>query len=121
MVSIKFKHFLFFGLGGPIVNTLVWFVLRLLDQGTLLGGDAEEELSKWENGTKSFLCLFVEDRKVDVYVMQVYQLLLLNQLEKQHIVGTNASHPGLQHLFPHMGDPGRPLFVGRIQSILSRL
>ena len=72
LVSIKFKHFLFFGLGGPIVNTLVWFVLRLLDQGTLLDGDPEEELSKWENGTKSFLCLFVEDRKVDVYVMQVY-------------------------------------------------
>ena len=69
-MSIKFKHFLVFGLGGPIVNTLVWFFLRLHDQGKL-GGDTEEVLSKWENGTKSFLCLFVEDRKVDVFVMQV--------------------------------------------------
>ena len=77
LVSIKFKHFLLFGLGGPIVNTLVWFVLRLHDQGTL-GGDTEEVLSKWENGTKSFLCLFVEDRKVDVFVMQV---MLVNPLD----------------------------------------
>ena len=89
-MSIKFKHFLFFGLGGPIVNTLVWFVLRLHDQGTLLAGDTEEVqvagaggtlagdteevLSKWQNGTKSLLCLFVEERNVDIYVMQVYQL-----------------------------------------------
>ena len=27
--------------------------------------------TKWENGTRSSLCLFFEDRSVDVYVMQV--------------------------------------------------
>jgi len=75
-VSIKFKHFMVFGLGGPILNTLVWFFLRLHDQGKL-GGDTEEVLTKWENGTKSFLCLFVEDRKVDVFVMQVPMLVIL--------------------------------------------
>ena len=68
------------------MNTLVWFVLRLHDQGTL-GGDTEEVLSKWENGTKSFLCLFVEDRKVDVYVMQV---MLVNPLDSIEWVAVSA-------------------------------
>ena len=90
---IKYKHFLFFGLGGPIVNTLVWFALRLQDQSANLGGDsngtqpyfAEEEprgdinehghndtsFSKWEDTEKPLVCLFVEDKQMDVWVMQV--------------------------------------------------
>ena len=78
-MSIKYKHFLFFGIGGPIVNTLVWFILRLDDQG-ILGSDGEEILS---NGTKSPLCLFVEERNLDIYVMQVLILhhnILTNSL-----------------------------------------
>ena len=88
-MSIKYKHFLFFGIGGPIVNTLVWFILRLDDQG-ILGSDGEEILS---NGTKSPLCLFVEERNLDIYVMQVFILhhnmltysLILHQGMKKHI------------------------------------
>ena len=47
---LKFKYFLFFGLGGPIVNILVWFGLRHHDHGrdTLalpwLAGDIEETI-----------------------------------------------------------------------------
>ena len=84
---------LFFGLGGPIVNTLVWFALRLQDQAANLEGDsndtqpyfAEEEprgdikehghndtsFSKWEDTDKPLVCLFVEDKQMDVWVMQV--------------------------------------------------
>ena len=88
-MSIKYKHFLFFGIGGPIVNTLVWFILRLDDQG-ILGSDGEEILS---NGTKSPLCLFVEERNLDIYVMQVLILhfniltnsLILHQCMKKYI------------------------------------
>ena len=72
LVSIKYKHFLLFGIGGPILNTLIWFFLRLDDQEPLLDVDQEEMMgTKWENGTRSTLCLFFEDRSVDVYVMQV--------------------------------------------------
>ena len=89
---IKYKHFLFFGLGGPIANTLVWFALRVQDQFANLRGDsndtqayfAGEELrgdlkehndssgfSKWEDAEKRLVCLFVEDKQMDVWVMQV--------------------------------------------------
>ena len=89
---IKYKHFLFFGLGGPIANTLVWFALRVQDQFRNLRGDsndtqayfAGEELrgdlkehndssgfSKWEDAEKRLVCLFVEDKQMDVWVMQV--------------------------------------------------
>ena len=90
---IKYKHFLFFGLGGPIANTLVWFALRVQDQFANLRGDSNdtqayfEELrgdlkehyghndtshfSKWEDTEKPLVCLFVEDKQMDVWVMQV--------------------------------------------------
>ena len=93
------------------MNTLVWFILRLDDQG-ILGSDGEEILS---NGTKSPLCLFVEERNLDIYVMQVFILhhniltnsLILHQGMNKHVAGADARHSGLQHLLPHLGDPGR--------------
>ena len=74
LVSIKYKHFLLFGLGGPIINTLVWFTLRVQDESHF-----EEEhhsrnndtFSKWEETDKPLVCLFVEDKPMDVWVMQV--------------------------------------------------
>ena len=90
---IKYKHFLFFGLGGPIANTLVWFALRVQDQFANLQGDSNntqpyyaEELqgdlkehghndtsgfSNWQDSDKPLVCLFVEDKQMDVWVMQV--------------------------------------------------
>ena len=32
LVSIKYKHFLIFGLGVPLANTLLWLILRLYQQ-----------------------------------------------------------------------------------------
>ena len=32
LVTIKFKHFLLFGLGVPLANTLLWLILRLCQQ-----------------------------------------------------------------------------------------
>ena len=106
MTWIKYKHFLFFGLGGPLVNTLVWFALRLQDQSANLGGgdsndtqayfakEEEEHLyrgdikehghnndtssggfSKWEDRDKPLVCLFVEDKQMDVWVMQVVNII----------------------------------------------
>ena len=102
---IKYKHFLFFGLGGPIANTLVWFALRVEDQfSNLQGGDSNETqpyaaveqlqgdlkghahndtsgfsshndtsgFSNWDQrDDKPLVCLFVEDKQMDVWVMQV--------------------------------------------------
>jgi len=96
---IKYKHFLFFGLGGPIANTLVWFALRVQDQFANLQGDSNntqpyyaEELrgdlkehghndtsgfSNWQDSDKPLVCLFVEDKQMDVWVMQVPMLIIL--------------------------------------------
>ena len=67
--------------------------------------------TKWENGTRSTLCLFFEDRSVDVYVMQVEgQPLVISSvapLTSRNSADTNARHPGLQHLLPHLGHPGK--------------
>ena len=106
LVSIKYKHFLLFGIGGPILNTLIWFFLRLDDKEPLLGVDQEEMMgTKWENGTRSTLCLFFEDRSVDVYVMQV-EISSVTPRTSRNSADTNARHPGLQHLLPHLGHPG---------------
>ena len=106
LVSIKYKHFLLFGIGGPILNTLIWFFLRLDDQEPLLDVDQEEMMgTKWENGTRSTLCLFFEDRSVDVYVMQV-EISSVTPRTSRNSTDTNARHPGLQHLLPHLGHPG---------------
>ena len=67
--------------------------------------------TKWENGTRSTLCLFFEDRSVDVYVMQVgRQSIVISSLASptsRNLADTNARHPGLQHLLPHLGHPGK--------------
>ena len=77
-MSIKFKHFLFFGLGGPIVNMLVWFGLRHHDDGQdTLAGDTEET-NYWDNKPKSSLCFYVEERNVDYVLHVCISLLFLN-------------------------------------------
>ena len=35
LVSIKYKHFLLFGLGVPFANTLLWLILRLYQKVTI--------------------------------------------------------------------------------------
>ena len=70
LVSIKYKHFLLFGLGVPILNTLLWFALRLHGQGA--------EPAREEGGEEEFHeCIFMSEKQVDVWVMQVPMLIIL--------------------------------------------
>ena len=123
LVSIKFKHFLIFGLGGPIVNTLVWFALRVQDQGNVADMNdtrlysAEDQgdifdhghtdtFSKWEDTDKSLICLFVEDKPMDVWVMQVFFIKLSLSLTPLTFAGADARNLGLQHSVSHLGHIG---------------
>ena len=123
LVSIKFKHFLIFGLGGPIVNTLVWFALRVQDQGNVAHMNdtrlysAEDQgdifdhghtdtFSKWEDTDKSLICLFVEDKPMDVWVMQVFFIKLSLSLTPLTFAGADARNLGLQHSVSHLGHIG---------------
>ena len=56
LVSIKYKHFLMFGWGGPIVNMIVWFCLRIYDESPEV---MEEEDGYREQETE---CSFTEER-----------------------------------------------------------
>jgi len=86
LVSIKYKHFLLFGWGGPILNSLVWFALRLADQGI------EEEEG----------CVFMEEKPCDLWIMQVLILIfaLALFLNLSPLSGPYACNPLLQHLLP---------------------
>ena len=134
---IKYKHFLFFGLGGPIANTLVWFALRVQDQFANLQGEDSNEtqpyaaveqlradlkghvhndtsrgdlkehshndtsnFSNWDQRDKPLVCLFVEDKQMDVWVMQVASFKISHL---DFFPGADADHLGIQHPFPHLG------------------
>jgi len=63
LASIKFKHFLQFGVGGPIVNTLLWLLLRLYEHNY----DQCDQKK----------CMFMDETPIDLWLMQVPMLVIL--------------------------------------------
>ena len=61
LVSIKYKHFLLFGLGVPVLNTLLWFALRL----------------HYATDTSKQQCAFTKDMQVDFWTIQCPMLVIL--------------------------------------------
>jgi hypothetical protein len=88
LVSVKYKHFLIFGLGGPILNTLIWFATRIADHGD--HGDhgdhrdqtgTEEDWQveqQWEGLVPGEVgCPFAKRKMVDRWVMELPILIIL--------------------------------------------
>jgi hypothetical protein len=71
LVSVKYKHFLMFGLGGPILNTLIWFATRIADH------KAPTAMFQWEDEVDEVGCMFTERKMVDRWVMEVPILIIL--------------------------------------------
>ena len=76
LVSIKYKHFLVLGWGGPILNTLVWFSLRLYDHRYPAWSD-QEELEDRDKDEDEIECLFMKEKPLDRWVMHVPMLVIL--------------------------------------------
>ena len=69
LVSIKYKHFILFGWGSPILNILVWFAMRVYDHSSRTEGEGDIE---------QFECLFMDEKPFDFWVIQAPMLVLLS-------------------------------------------
>jgi len=75
LVSIKYKHFLIFGWGGPIINSLVWFGLRLQVWTEILNDQQSD--SSPDQSREASSCLFMEYEACDLWVMEMPMLIIL--------------------------------------------
>jgi len=65
LVSIKYKHFIIFGCGGPIVNIAIWVGLRVL--------------SYEPNGKNDIIkdCPFIEKKELDFFIFEIPIVFIL--------------------------------------------
>jgi len=63
LVSIKYKHFLLFGLAAPILNTCVWMAARVSQEDP---GNSDQDV-----------CLFGKEKPLDFWVMKLPMLIVL--------------------------------------------
>jgi hypothetical protein len=80
-VSSEYKHFLVFGWGGPMLNTLLWFILRIQDYRPtdlpLWEGEREGQDGEQEDQGMGIQCLVMEKKPLDRWVMEFPMIIIL--------------------------------------------
>jgi len=74
LVSIKYKHFLIFGWGGPILNSVIWFGLRLQVWTEKL--DDQPDFTT-DQSQKESSCFLMDYESCDLWVMEMPMLIIL--------------------------------------------